>query len=93
MKNQHKIILLLCEVMCHNFFIEVVALILQKMKGDGFIGISKIKVLTRIANVVLGVALLAASFFVLRGFNRKLLNLRGRIEELEYDHLCEAYKQ
>ena len=45
------------------------------------------------AGVVLGVALLAASFFVLKRFVKNLIALEGRVEELEYDRLCEAYRR
>jgi len=45
---------------------------------------------------VLGAAVMAASFFVLRGYfrNRRYLQtLERRVEELEIDRLLEAYRE
>jgi len=76
----------------HHLFTGVVVFRSAKnRKGVGFI--RKIQIITSIAIKVLGVAVLAASFFVLRGYHENLSALGGRVEDLEYDRLCEVYRQ
>jgi len=43
--------------------------------------------------MVLGVAFIAASFFIARNTRNKLHALQERVEDLEYDRLGEAYRQ
>jgi len=65
----------------------------KNLKGVGSIRKNKIMAVTKTAGVVLGVALSAASFFILRRCTKNLFVLEGRVEELEYDRLREAYRQ
>jgi len=65
----------------------------KKRKGVGSIRKNKIGTTANITGVALGAALLAASFFVLRGYRKYFNALAERVEELEYGCLCEAYKQ
>lgn len=41
----------------------------------------------------LGVVYMAASFFILRDNRNELDALGGRVEDLEYDRLLEAYRR
>lgn len=48
------------------------------------------------AGIVLGAAVIAASFFILRGYLRSgedIKTLERRVQELEHYHLYEAYKE
>jgi len=36
---------------------------------------------------------MAASFFILRDCRKSLDSLNGRVEDLEHDRLCEAYRR
>jgi hypothetical protein len=62
-------------------------------KGDDSIGKCRIQNLINIVGMVLGVAFSATSFFILRKKCNDLQVLKKRVEDLEYDRLCEAYKQ
>jgi len=63
----------------------------QKMKGVG--AIRKILSAVKIVSTVAGVVFVAASFFMLRDYRNELSALGGRVEDLEYDRLREAYRQ
>ena len=43
--------------------------------------------------MVLGVAVTAASFFIIRYIRNDVNALEERVEDLEYDRLCEAYRK
>jgi hypothetical protein len=54
------------------------------------------KGLPYMVGIALGAAVMAASFFILRGQSknrRDLKNLARRVEELEIDHMLEAYRE
>ena len=36
---------------------------------------------------------MAASFFILRDYRKNIGSLAERVEDLEYDRLCEAYRR
>jgi len=61
------------------------------MKGVG--AIRKILSAVKIVSTVAGVVFVAASFFMLRDYRNELSALGGRVEDLEYDRLREAYRQ
>jgi len=60
-------------------------------KGVG--SIRKILTVTNMASIAAGVVLTAASFFILRDYGKRLDTLTGRVDDLEYDRLREAYRQ
>ena len=51
------------------------------------------KCLAGVTGIGLGVAPLAASFYILRNHRINIQALEGRVEELGYDLLCEAYRE
>jgi len=62
-------------------------------KGDDFISRYRIRRFANMAVMVMGVALSVASFFMLRYSRKDIYDLAERVENLEYDRLCEAYKE
>jgi len=63
----------------------------KNQEGVGFI--RKILSIATVVSTALGVVFMAASFFMLRDCHSKLSAFDGRVEDLEYDRLREAYKQ
>ena len=62
-------------------------------KGDDSISKNSFQRFVIKAGMVLGVAVTAASFFIIRYIRNDLNALEERVEDLEYDRLCEAYRQ
>ena len=65
----------------------------NKYKGVGFIVKKTIQYVIAITGVALGVAFWAASFLMLRSYRSDYAHLKGRVENLEYESLREAYRQ
>ena len=63
------------------------------ISNEGVGSIRKNLTALKTVSIAAGVVIMAASFFVLRGCCKKHAALSGRVEDLEYDRLCEAYRR